>query len=115
MPDKDNPFPLYHWSPTPRRTSIRRRGMVPSSRSVDGLWKPPYICFADSPALAWALSGRIHPEIPEWDLWMTWSSVPNGYEVLPFDDGQPKEYRVYHRIYKRNLWYVGTRMQAEGP
>ena len=35
----------------------------------------------------------------------------DGYEVLPFDSNPEriKEYRVYHRIYKRDLWFVGTR------
>lgn len=105
------PFVLYHWAPTARRKQITRHGLRPSSRSVDGLWKPPYVCFSDNPSLAWSLSGRFHPEITPWDLWMTWSDVPAGYEALPFDGGAAgvKEYRVYERIYKRNLWRVGSR------
>lgn len=83
---------------------------MPGSRSVDGEWKPPYVCFSASPSLAWALSVRIHRAIPEWDLWMIWSDVPTGYEVLYNDgDGSPKEYRVYERVFKRDLWYVGSR------
>lgn len=110
---------LYHWSPTARRGQINRRGLVPGSRSVDGAWKPPFVCFADSPSLAWALSGANHghhgPAI--WDLWMTWLSIPSGVEGLPFDHdpSQIKEYRVYERIYKRDLWMVGTRTIERKP
>lgn len=108
-----NSIPLFHWSPTSRRGQINRRGLVPGSRSVDGLWKPPYVCFAESPSLAWALSGMTTrgAPVPSWDLWQMWSNSPSGMEALPFD-GDPsrvKEYRVYERIYKRDLWYVGTR------
>jgi hypothetical protein len=108
------PFLLFHWSPTSRRRQINRRGFVPSSRSVDGVWRPPYICFSESPSLAWVLSGANHSDIKEWDLWMTWSNVPSGMESI--EDTDPtdgthyvKEWRVYERIYKRDIWYVATR------
>jgi len=83
-------------------------------RSVDGLWKPPYVCFSDDPQLAWELSGRIHPEITGWDLWQTWSDVPSGMEAIyenRRDNGEPyvKEWRVYERIFKRDIWMVATR------
>lgn len=41
---------------------------------------------------------------------MMWSNIPSGYEVL-FIEGtkKPKEYRIYERIFKRDIWYVGTR------
>lgn len=100
---------LFHWAPTSRRGQINRYGFRPSMRSVDGLWKPPYICFSGYPSLAWGLSGSLHPEIPSWDLWQTWTHSIKGYEVIPFDDGSVKEYRVYERIYKRDVWYVATR------
>lgn len=47
-----------------------------------------------------------------WDLWMMWSSeVPNGWETLSTDgSGRPTEYRVYDRIRKSKIWYVGTRL-----
>lgn len=110
MPER--PFLLFHWSPTIRRTAINRRGLVPGSRSIDGAWKPPYVCFAESPSLAWSLSGGIPGRgIGSWDLWMMWSNVPSGMEALPFDDDpdRVKEWRVYERVFKRDLWFVGTR------
>ena len=102
---------LYHWAPVERRPSILRRGLVPGSWSRDRLWRPPYVCFADSPSLAWGLSGGTSPTHSEWDLWMVDDDRLGGYEVIPFD-GEPdriKEYRVYERVYKRDLWWVGTR------
>lgn len=112
-------FALYHWSPVARRKQITRYGFRPSSRSVAGDWKPPYVCFSADPQLAWNLSGRFHPEVSDWDLWMVWSDdVETGWEIIPFDyiDWEttdkalvPKEYRIYERIWKRDVWLVATR------
>lgn len=101
---------LFHWSPTGRRKQIDRYGLRPGMLSTDRLWKPPYFCLSDSPSLAWALSGgttRGH-DIPWWDLWQLWSDRLEGYEEI-YDDGRVKECRVYHRVFKRDIWYVGSR------
>jgi hypothetical protein len=86
---------------------------MPGKKSTDGLWKPPYVCLARDPEHAWNLSGHFRADEP-WDLWQTWEHVlqdpqvitekhrTNGVEYI-------KEWRVYHRIYKRDIWYVGTR------
>ena len=59
--------------------------------------------------MAWALSAMFHNEKESWDLWMIWSNViPHGYERLPLSGNI--EYRVYDRIPKKNIWYVGTRI-----
>ena len=105
---------FYHWSPRARRKQITRRGMQPGSWSVGRDWKPPFVCFSHDPKLAWTLSGRIHPEILEWDLWLVYESDLEGYEKLTdtyVDTGRAyvKEVRVYHGIPKRNLWLVGER------
>ena len=102
-------FALYHWAPTERRKQIIRYGLRPGSRSSCGEWKPPYICFADGPKQAWNLIGRFRPYIAEWDLWWTHSGAVGGYEIVPDDSGEPREYRVYQRVFKRDLWLVGTR------
>ena len=61
--------------------------------------------------MAWGLSAALSEEDGEWDLWMMWSHVvPKGWEILSTDGShKPTEYRVYDRIPKRNIWYVGTR------
>lgn len=104
---------LCHWAPTSRRKRIERMGLMPGSLSRDRLWRPPYVCFANSPSLGWALSGGMRGNEPgeQWDLWMVHDDRLNGYEVLAFDDDPDaiKEVRVYERIYKRDLWYVGSR------
>ena len=104
---------LFHWSPTDRRDRINHDGFQPGQWSTDRLWRPPFVCFSTSPSLAWTLSGDTlrGRRVESWDLWQTWSDRLEGYEVIPFDDGSPKEYRVYHRIYKRDVWYVATRLQ----
>jgi hypothetical protein len=43
-------------------------------------------------------------------LWWTSSDAVGDYETIPFDNGNVREYRVYHRIFKRDLWLVGTRI-----
>jgi hypothetical protein len=113
---RGDPFQLYHWSPTTRRPSILRRGLVPGSWSTDRLWRPPHVCFSDNPQMAWNLSGLTARgrEVPAWDLWMMSSDVPAGYEEIldtyP-DTGRAyvKEYRVYERVFKRDLWWVASR------
>lgn len=75
------------------------------------MWKPPYICLAESPRIAWILSGGMRgAESGEWDLWEVWTHNLAGYERL-FNDttGHLKEVRVYERIYKRNVWLIGQR------
>lgn len=110
---------LYHWSPTANRPSIIKRGLEPGRRSLQGDWKPPYVAFSDEPNLAWALSGRMYPEIKHWDLWMCYSDAQtsfNHYEIcldtyITTGKHYVKEYRIYTRVYKRDLIYVATRSQ----
>jgi hypothetical protein len=110
---------LYHWSPTANREKIKHDGLKPGSKSLDGLWKPPYICFSADPSLAWQLSGRMYPEIELWDLWacnMDHQDSFDHYEIITdtyIETGRSfiKEYRIYTRIYKRDLDYIATRRQ----
>lgn len=101
---------LYHWSPSKNRSSIKKYGLVPGRRSVDGCWRPPYICFSRFPTAAWALSA-VHNKPQSWDLWCCWSDRVGSYKTL----GQGKthwwltEYRISRRIPKGKLWFVGTR------
>lgn len=118
MADNRKPPPvdlcLYHWSPTYRRKGIERKGFMPGSKSIDGMWKPPFVCFSDEPVLAWSLSGRMYPEVPSWDLWMVYADDASPYECILdtyVDTGRHyvKEYRVYHRIFKRDIHYIATK------
>ena len=110
---------LYHWSPTANRNSINRLGLVPGRKTLQGLWRPPYVAFADDPKLAWYLSGRMWPEISSWDLWLCLFEHQTSfdeYEIITdtyVGSGRHfvKEYRIYTRVYKRDLWLVGTREQ----
>ncbi len=108
---------LYHWSPTSNRANINKLGLVPYKRTLQGNWRPPYISFSDDPWLAWSLSGNMFPEINVWDLWFC--HVPSQrsfdhYEIIT--DTYPesgrhfiKEYRIYCRVYKKDLKYLATR------
>lgn len=108
---------LYHWTPSRNRDRIQKEGLCPGRLSLQGYWRPPYVCFSDEPNLAWHLSGRMYPEIEEWDLWMCRLDAQtsfDGYEIITDtyrDTGRTfvKEYRIYQRVYKRDLIYVGSR------
>lgn len=110
---------LYHWSPTANRKSINRVGLDIGKRSLQGMWRPPYVCFSDDPYLAWVLSGRLWPEIKLWDLWMCHFPSQTSfdhYECITdtfVNTGRHyiKEYRVYTRVFKRDLTYIATRSQ----
>lgn len=110
----DDPIMLFHWAPTTRRKGIARYGLMPGKWSIDRTWKPPYVAFAHSPSWAWALSGG-HGRgrtIDSWDLWMTWDTKLTGYELLGGEGEPMHEYRVYERVRKPAIWFVGTRTQA---
>ena len=113
---------LYHWAPAERRKQIVRYGLRPSMRrtSIVGAeasaWKAPVVCLGDSPSWAWALSGNLRWTPPgEWDLWQTSLDRITAPVVIPSDD-RPSgmhEVRTEHRVYKRDLWLVGTRPKPE--
>lgn len=108
---------LYHWSPKSRRKSILRYGLCPGKLSRCGQWRPPYLCFSDSPSLAWACSAEFNwSKEKHWDLWMMWSNVVDGgFEVLTLGRvrkyaHEPQEFRLYNeRVPKSKIWHVGTR------
>ncbi len=108
---KHRVFILFHWSPVERRKQIEREGLCPGKLSRCKQWRPPYVCFSKSPSMAWGLSCIGRDKQGMWDLWMMWSDdVPNGWEVLSTDgSGRPTEYRIYERIKKSRIWYVGSR------
>lgn len=117
IPERD--ICVYHWSPSKNRKQIERYGLRVGMKTLQGDWRPPYVCFSDDPVIAWALSGAMWPSIEEWDLWMV--NVEDqtsftGWEMILdtwYNTGRRfiKEYRVYTRVYKRDLHYIGTRRQ----
>lgn len=58
------------------------------------------------PRSAWQLSGAVRTGVPSWDLWQV--ALADGHDVRQRED-DPREWRVFDRIYKRGLWHVGTR------
>lgn len=107
-------MPLYHWSPRERRGQIIRYGLRPSMRSVTSSESFPVICFADAPSWAWALSGdmRFTPA-GEWDLWQTSLDRLSDPVILPSDRRMSGVYevRTVSRVWKRDLWWVGSRVK----
>lgn len=114
-------MPLYHWAPTRRRKQIIRRGLLPKSRPTThvnelgvGL-RAPYVCFADTPSMAWALSGQQRSApVGSWDLWQTWATRLTDPYALPSRSSDTRgihEVRTIHRVFKRHLWLVGTRQK----
>jgi hypothetical protein len=63
---------------------------------------------------AWALSGALIDEVPEWDLWQTWRGLLSGRVTTRVDTWSDtgrrfREVRATERVYKRHLIYVGSR------
>lgn len=110
---------LFHWSPASRRKQIVRYGLRPFSRLTvsageDVKWAAPYVCFADSPAWAWALSGGMRwTPSGQWDLWQTSLDRLTAATIVPADWRPSGIYEVRNeaRVYKRDLWLVGHRMK----
>lgn len=109
---------LYHWSPRARRKQIERYGLRPGMRSTTTT-EPlgaAVICFADSPSWAWCLSGGMRwTPAGEWDLWQTSLDRLTAPVVLATDNRPTGLYevRTEHRLYKRDLWWVGSRTKEE--
>lgn len=107
--------PLYHWAPTARRKQITRFGLRPFMRATTSAgegFRHRVVCFADSPGWAWALSGGMRwTPTGEWDLWQTELSLLTEAIILPSPDRASGIYevRTEHRVYKRDLWLVGSR------
>jgi hypothetical protein len=53
------PWRLYHWAPLSRLKSIRRHGLRIGSLTLSREWRPPWLCFSDSPARALMLCTHI--------------------------------------------------------
>lgn len=106
--------PLFHWSPSERHKQITKYGLRPNMRSSVSSFRAPYICFAETPAWAWGLSGWHHPEIKSWDLWQTNLLGLLEYSVIDtFDEHHLfHEVRTTERVFKKDLWYVATRISS---
>lgn len=108
---------LYHWSPVAKRRQIIRHGLLPHRRATTHAtpgWRAPYVCFGDTAAWAWALSGgqRSAPS-GEWDLWETRITDLDEPRILPAPgvSNGIHEVRTEHRVRKRFLWLVGQRVK----
>ena len=113
---------LYHWAPIARRKQILRFGLRPSMKptthagdpKLGQKWRARYVCFADTPSWAWKLSaGVTGSPIGEWDLWQVQMDKLKEPTIIPMKwSNGIHEVRTEHRVYKRDLWYVGTRTKS---
>lgn len=105
---------LFHWAPVGRRKQILRHGLVPGRRSTTCTSKFNVVCFADSPSWAWALSAEMKwTPNGQWDLWQTALDLLTDPIILPGENRASGIYevRTEHRVYKRDIWYVGSRIK----
>jgi hypothetical protein len=117
---------LYHWSPRQRLNSIKRLGLMPGRRSIRHpeeppedadarawwAWRAPYICFGTSPSTAWDL-GLIVRGVT-YDLWEVYLRPQDEVYVLPTYGPQVDEIRLYNRVPKSRLIFVGERTATKG-
>ncbi|HEX8489329.1 MAG TPA: hypothetical protein VF642_12345 [Propionibacteriaceae bacterium] len=107
---------LYHWAPSARRKQINRYGLRPGQRPTTHAgtnWRATWVCFADTPSWAWALSGgQESAPAGEWDLWQTYTDRLTDALILPSIEGNGvHEVRTEHRVYKRDLWLAAGRVK----
>lgn len=106
-------FLLYHWSPARNRDGITARGLRIRQKPVEarGAIRYPYVAFGFDAVAAWEMSGEPFGVVAweTWDLWAVRASAARGFEVIPTDDGEAREARVYHSIPARCVQYVASR------
>lgn len=70
---RKRPPVLYHWSPRRNRARILKHGLRPNELSVDRDWRPPYVCFADTPFMGWklCLNFRAGEIIDLYEVWLS--------------------------------------------
>lgn len=102
---------MYHWSPSERRDSIIKHGLVPGAPSAVCSAQIAYVCLGSTPAGAWSLSGDLEwlEEIEDWDLWQV--TLADGDEVRVRGDFGPRivEVKVHNTIPPDRVWWVGIR------
>ncbi len=107
--------PLYHWSPRRVRRQIDKYGLLPSRRPASAMagdddgFRQPMICFATTPATAWAYSNEVWKLPGTWDLWEVYLLPTDEVHPMPHFGDRLVEVRVANRIYKRRLHWVGER------
>ena len=128
--------PLYHWSPRDRLSSIKRLGLVPGRRNIQGpLWhgaptdpnvdgnhdigageyRAEHVCFSPDPDTAWRYSHAIWRSTGAFDLWMVRLEPTDEVHVLPMWGDRIVEVRVRNRIKKSRLRWIGERTVQARP
>jgi hypothetical protein len=113
--------PLYHWSPRSRLGGIKRLGLVPGKRNVDGPtyndpdnpgageFRQPGVCFSPDPMTAWRYSHGTWKSEGVFDLWQVWAEPDDVVENRAVVDGRVVEVRIHNRVRKARLNWVGER------
>jgi hypothetical protein len=112
--------PLYHWSPRTRLNSIKRLGLVPKKSPVlltegegeDDGFRQGGVCFSLDPATAWAYSHAVFKVPGTYDLWQVWLESSDEVHILPMWGDRIIEVRVFNRIRKARLHWIGERTLA---
>ena len=117
--------PLYHWSPRDRLDSIRKAGLTPGNRNIqgpafhnmvdgtDGEFVQPMVCFSPDPATAWAYSHGCWKSTGVFDLWMVEIEPVDEVHVLPSWGPTLHEIRVANPIPPKRLHWIGERTTTE--
>lgn len=117
-----NISPLYHWSPRDRLASINKYGLLPRKRNVrgpiyhneedesEGEFLQTGICFSPTPATAWNYSHRVFNVPGTYDLWEVALAPEDEVRILPMWGDNIVEVRVFNRIKKSRLTWVGERV-----
>ena len=96
---------VYHCSPSHRRSSIRRHGLLPLQARVTHTKPSRFLCFALRPDIAWRMSaGTGWARAKLFDMWEVTLLSSDRARIDPQHDS--REVRVTHRIPPKRLRIV---------
>lgn len=124
--------PLFHWSPRSRLPSIKRLGLVPGKRNLGGPtfnwnedgeedrrmgeFRHRAVCFGTTPHMAWSYTHHAYRDVGgTFDLWEVYLQDGDEVYVLPQWGPLIREVRIYNRIKKSRLIWVGERTLPAAP
>lgn len=101
---------MYHWSPRWRLSGIKRTGLEPGKRNIHSSeFRQPAVCTSADPVIAWNYSHGAWKSKGTFDLWQFYLEPTDEVEIRNIWGDRLLEIRIYNRIKKARLIWIGER------